>query len=119
MVKQATAPNEAPATDAADATVSKFLDAVWMERGLSANTLAAYRADLTALARWLAERGTPIIKTTDAGYVEVDAGEGGEPAEKGDRSTETNGEGHCGPPPRYRRGADSVQARPDRAHAIS
>src|SRR5687768_3423335 len=35
-----------------------------MERGLSANTLAAYRADLTALARWLAERGTPIIQTT-------------------------------------------------------
>jgi integrase/recombinase XerD len=30
------------------------------------NTLAAYRADLTALARWLAERGTPIIKTTRA-----------------------------------------------------
>src|SRR3954449_6665983 len=37
-----------------------------MERGLSANTLAAYRADLTALGRWLAERGTPIIKTTRA-----------------------------------------------------
>ncbi|HTU65979.1 MAG TPA: site-specific tyrosine recombinase XerD [Steroidobacteraceae bacterium] len=66
MVKQATAQNEAHAADTADATVSKFLDAVWMERGLSANTLAAYRADLTALARWLAERGTPIIKTTRA-----------------------------------------------------
>src|SRR3569832_1795906 len=37
-----------------------------MERGLSANTLVAYRADLTALARWLAERGIPIIKTTRA-----------------------------------------------------
>src|SRR4029078_5473448 len=37
-----------------------------MERGLSANTIAAYRGDLTALARWLAERGTPIIKTTRA-----------------------------------------------------
>ena len=56
MVKQATASNETHAADTADATVSKFLDAVWMERGLSANTLAAYRADLTALARWLAER---------------------------------------------------------------
>ena len=68
MVKQATASNETHAADAAaaDATVSKFLDAVWMERGLSANTLAAYRADLTALARWLAERGIPIIKTTRA-----------------------------------------------------
>ena len=67
MVKQATAASEAhAAADSADTTVSKFLDAVWMERGLSANTLAAYRADLTALARWLAERGTPIIKTTRA-----------------------------------------------------
>nr|PZN77197.1 MAG: site-specific tyrosine recombinase XerD [Pseudomonadota bacterium] len=37
-----------------------------MERGLSANTLAAYRADLTALNRWLAERGVPILETTRA-----------------------------------------------------
>ena len=33
--------------------IDRFLDAVWMERGLSPNTLAAYRADLTALDRWL------------------------------------------------------------------
>jgi len=37
-----------------------------MERGLSANTLAAYRADLTALTRWLAERHIPITRTTRA-----------------------------------------------------
>jgi len=36
--------------------IDRFLDAVWMERGLSPNTLAAYRADLTALERWLDER---------------------------------------------------------------
>jgi integrase/recombinase XerD len=35
--------------------IDHFLDAVWMERGLSPNTLAAYRADLTALERWLEE----------------------------------------------------------------
>ena len=35
--------------------IDRFLDAVWMERGLSPNTLAAYRADLTALERWLDE----------------------------------------------------------------
>jgi integrase/recombinase XerD len=35
-----------------------------MERGLSANTLAAYRADLSALARWLAEKQVPIVRTT-------------------------------------------------------
>ena len=34
--------------------IDRFLDAVWMERGLSPNTLAAYRADLSALERWLA-----------------------------------------------------------------
>jgi integrase/recombinase XerD len=50
----------------ADPAVSRFLDAVWMERGLSPNTLAAYRADLTALSRWLGERGIPMMRTTRA-----------------------------------------------------
>ena len=49
-----------PSAESADPAVSRFLDAVWMERGLSPNTLAAYRADLTALARWLAGRSVPI-----------------------------------------------------------
>jgi integrase/recombinase XerD len=39
------------------AAIDRFLDAVWMERGLSPNTLSAYRADLTALDRWLVTRG--------------------------------------------------------------
>ena len=59
----------APTSSSADSTdpaVSRFLDAVWMERGLSSNTLAAYRADLTALSRWLAERGVPMMRTTRA-----------------------------------------------------
>ncbi len=47
-----------------DPAVSRFLDAVWMERGLSANTLAAYRADLTALGRWLTEQKVQIIRTS-------------------------------------------------------
>ena len=55
-----------PNADSADPAVSRFLDAVWMERGLSPNTLAAYRADLTALARWLAERNVPIMRTSRA-----------------------------------------------------
>lgn len=55
-----------PNADAADPAVSRFLDAVWMERGLSTNTLAAYRADLTALSRWLNERQTPMMRTTRA-----------------------------------------------------
>lgn len=36
-----------------DRVVEIFLDAMWMERGLSENTTAAYRTDLTGLAEWL------------------------------------------------------------------
>jgi integrase/recombinase XerD len=43
------------------AAIDHFLDAVWMERGLSPNTLSAYRADLTGLDRWLRERGTSVV----------------------------------------------------------
>ena len=46
--------------------IDKFLDAIWMERGLSANTLGAYRADLLALQRWLAKRDTSLIFATRA-----------------------------------------------------
>ena len=35
--------------------VDRFLDAIWMERGLSKNTLGAYRADLMTLGRGLSE----------------------------------------------------------------
>jgi integrase/recombinase XerD len=42
---------------ASEELVDKFLDAIWMERGLSANTLGAYRADLMTLHRRLAEHG--------------------------------------------------------------
>ena len=37
----------------AQADIDAFIDAVWLEDGLSANTLAAYRRDLTGFARWL------------------------------------------------------------------
>jgi len=54
----------APHGDIADPALQRFLDAVWMERGLSANTLAAYRADLTALGRWLEAQGSSLLKAT-------------------------------------------------------
>ena len=38
---------------ASQADIDAFIDAVWLENGLSANTLAAYRRDLTAFAQWL------------------------------------------------------------------
>jgi integrase/recombinase XerD len=49
--------------DPVEPLIARFLDAVWMERGLSSNTLAAYRADLVALARWLHARQLSLLKT--------------------------------------------------------
>ncbi len=37
----------------ADPHVDRFIDAVWLEDGLSDNTLGAYRRDLSALVGWL------------------------------------------------------------------
>jgi integrase/recombinase XerD len=48
------------ALQASQAAIDSFIDALWIEDGLAANTLAAYRRDLTLYARWLAgsaERG--------------------------------------------------------------
>ena len=36
--------------------IEQFLDALWMEHGLSQNTLAAYRNDLASLAQWLSSQ---------------------------------------------------------------
>ncbi|HNR23688.1 MAG TPA: site-specific tyrosine recombinase XerD [Steroidobacteraceae bacterium] len=64
MARPATANELRKPAGETDPAVTRFIDAVWMERGLSSNTLAAYRADLTALSRWLAEHGREITQTT-------------------------------------------------------
>ena len=46
--------------------VDVFIDAVWLEDGLSGNTLAAYRRDLGAYGQWLAGRGQAIEASTEA-----------------------------------------------------
>ena len=47
--------------------IDRFVDALWLEDGLSANTLAAYRRDLTLYAHWLArEAGKALDDTTEA-----------------------------------------------------
>ena len=47
-------------------TIDTFIDAIWLEEGLSNNTLAAYRRDLTMYAQWLqAEQGRGIETTTE------------------------------------------------------
>jgi integrase/recombinase XerD len=39
------------------ALIDRFVDALWLEHGLSDNTLSAYRADLAGYSRWLGRRG--------------------------------------------------------------
>jgi integrase/recombinase XerD len=49
-------------------SIDGFVDAVWLEDGLSKNTLEAYRRDLTLYARWLGapeQRGRPLDDTLE------------------------------------------------------
>ena len=48
------------AVERSEQLVDRFLDAIWMERGLSKNTLGAYRADLMTLGRGLSEEHKSI-----------------------------------------------------------
>ena len=54
-------------TDSA-ALIDRFIDALWIEDGLSAHTLAAYRRDLSLFAQWLQagpERGLAETRESD------------------------------------------------------
>jgi integrase/recombinase XerD len=46
--------------------IDTFIDALWLEEGLSRNTLAAYRRDLALYQQWLAQRGGKLQATTEA-----------------------------------------------------
>ncbi len=43
--------------------IDQFLDALWLERGLSENTLSAYRSDLYAYADWLAAASRALLQS--------------------------------------------------------
>ncbi|WP_407847486.1 site-specific tyrosine recombinase XerD [Bordetella petrii] len=63
---------------ASQADIDAFIDAVWLEDGLAANTLAAYRRDLTAFAHWLenpGERGGAASagQLREAGTADIEA----------------------------------------------
>jgi integrase/recombinase XerD len=47
--------------------IDRFIDAVWIEDGLSSQTLAAYRRDLSLLAQWLqAQQGRSLQQAREA-----------------------------------------------------
>ena len=45
--------------------IDTFVDALWLEEGLSKNTLAAYRRDLTLFDAWLAAQGRQLQACTE------------------------------------------------------
>jgi integrase/recombinase XerD len=47
--------------DEDEALLERFLDAVWMEQGLSDHTLAAYRADLKGIALFLRKQAATLL----------------------------------------------------------
>ncbi len=54
--------SDAPVASEADARlIENFADALWMERGLSVNTLSAYRSDLAAFAGWLCQQRAALL----------------------------------------------------------
>ena len=51
---------------ASAAQVDRFVDAIWIEEGLAANTLAAYRRDLSLFAAWLGrEHGRSLVEASE------------------------------------------------------
>ncbi|MGV6473300.1 site-specific tyrosine recombinase XerD [Azotobacter vinelandii] len=42
--------------------IERFLEALWLEKGLSAHTRAAYRSDLELFNGWLCERGLELVE---------------------------------------------------------
>ncbi len=45
--------------------INRFVEALWLEDGLSANTLAAYRRDLDGLQAWLQPPGTSLLRVDE------------------------------------------------------
>ena len=48
------------------ALIEQYLDAIWMEKGLSENTLTSYRRDLLSLARWVADQQCCLMSLSQA-----------------------------------------------------
>jgi integrase/recombinase XerD len=62
--------------------VERFLDALWLERGLSENTLTAYRSDLLGLSQWLQRQEADLLRAGRAdllGYLQQRVEQGAKP----------------------------------------
>lgn len=45
-----------------ESLIEHFLDTLWLEKGLSRNTIDSYRRDLTAFSAWLAARNKELVQ---------------------------------------------------------
>ena len=52
------------------ALIDEYLDALWLERGLSENSRAAYRRDLSAFSNWQASNHRQVLETDAAAIQE-------------------------------------------------
>jgi len=54
-------------TEKDNPVIERYLDALWMEKGLSDNTLSSYRRDLAAYSNWLdASHASNLLKADDS-----------------------------------------------------
>ena len=51
------------------AAIDRFIDAMWIEDGLAANTLAAYRRDLSLYAQWLADHASLALNSSTESHL--------------------------------------------------
>ncbi|MDK1024252.1 MAG: site-specific tyrosine recombinase XerD [Gammaproteobacteria bacterium] len=50
--------------DSDQAIIDTFLDSLWLEKGLSDNTLSAYRRDLSTFSEWLGKNNLSLLKVS-------------------------------------------------------
>lgn len=48
-----------------DVNIDRFIDALWLEEGLAANSLSAYRRDLNLLATWLQQTNVLLLNAQE------------------------------------------------------
>jgi integrase/recombinase XerD len=83
--EQALEPAAAEALAASLTAIDTFCDAMWLEHGLSRNTLDAYRRDLRLFAQWLARvRSRTLDSTHEDDFIAYSA------TRKDDKSTSAN-----------------------------
>ncbi|GMR06887.1 MAG: site-specific tyrosine recombinase XerD [Gammaproteobacteria bacterium] len=57
--------------DGGNGTIDAFIDSLWLEDGLSDNTLSAYRSDLNSFAHWLYKNKNLEIESAERDHIQL------------------------------------------------